>query len=203
MVDSAAWEEVLEWWLGEARRSPEGANQKLDLWWGGSPEIDAEVRARFADLLAQAARGELDDWKETAAGTLALILLFDQVPRNAYRGTADAFRHDARALALACELIDSGSDAELNPVENVFALMPLEHAEDLAMQERCVAKIEALANACGPTWRETLEGFADFARRHRDVIARFRRFPHRNAALGRTSTAEELRYLEDGARFGQ
>jgi uncharacterized protein (DUF924 family) len=203
MVDVAPWEAVLEWWLGEARRRPEGTEGKLGLWWSGSPEIDAQVRERFCDLLAQAARGELDDWKETSAGTLALVLLFDQVPRNAHRGTADAFAYDARALALACELIDAGGDAELSPLENVFLRMPLEHAEDLAMQERCVAEMEALANACDPAWREKVAGFVGFACRHRDVIARFGRFPHRNAALGRESTADEVTYLEDGARFGQ
>lgn len=203
MVEVTAWEDVLEWWLGEARRRPEGTNQKLDLWWSGSPEIDAQVRERFSDLLAQAARGELDHWKETAAGTLALILLLDQVPRNAHRGTADAFAYDALALALACELIDAGGAAELSPVENVFLRMPLEHAEDPAMQQRCVAEMEALASSCDPSWREQVEGFVAFARRHRDVIARFGRFPHRNAVLGRESTAEEIVYLEDGARFGQ
>jgi len=203
MVDAAPWEDVLEWWLGDARRSPDGTDAKLDLWWSASPEIDAQVRERFGELLARAARGELDPWKASAAGTLALVLLFDQVPRNAYRGTANAFTYDGRALALACEMLDAGRDAVLSPIERVFLRMPLEHSEDLAMQERCVAELEALASSCDPSWRENMDGFVDFARRHRDVIARFGRFPHRNGALGRESTAEELTYLEDGARFGQ
>lgn len=203
MVKTQPWEDVLEWWLGEARRRPEGAAEKTELWWSGGAEVDARVRERFADLLARAARGELDAWGETPEGTLALVLLFDQVPRNVHRGTADAFAHDSRALDLARGLIDAGRDAALSPIEHVFLRMPFEHAEDLAMQERCLAEMEALARSCPPEWREKMEGFVDFARRHRDVIARFGRFPHRNAALGRESTPEERAYLEDGERFGQ
>jgi uncharacterized protein (DUF924 family) len=203
VVGAEPWEEVLEWWLGDARRDPEGTAAKKDLWWRGGAEVDRRVRERFAPLLERAARGELDAWKETAHGALALILLFDQVPRNVHRGSREAFAYDDRALALARELIDAGRHTGLSPIEQVFLRMPLEHAEDLALQERCVAEMEQLARTCEPRWRTRLEGFADFARRHRDVIARFGRFPHRNAALGRTSTKQEEAWLKDGERFGQ
>lgn len=203
MTPPEPWQDVLEWWFGEARRRPEVSADKSALWWGGDPEIDARVRARFGRLLERALRGELDAWQETPEGVVALVLLFDQVPRNIHRGTAEAFACDARARALAVALIDAGGDAGLAPIERVFLRLPFEHAEDPALQERAVAELEALARSCGPAWRELLEGYAGYARRHRDVIARFGRFPHRNAALGRASTSEELAYLEDGERFGQ
>ena len=127
-------------------------------------------------------------WPGTA-GLLAQTLVLDQFPRNLFRGQARAFAGDAQARAIALQLIDSGAHLALHPLQRWFVYLPLEHAEDLALQERSVALFSALAADAG------MADALDYAERHRDVIHRFGRFPHRNAALGRASTAEELAYL--------
>lgn len=179
----------------------------LDFWFQGDPAVwrpawftrdrnfDAAIRARFADLVPEGQRGACDDWAGTAEGALALVILLDQFPRNLYRGTSRAFAADARARAVAQVATLRRLDRALTPVQRVFLYLPFEHSESMTDQERSVSLFEALS---GPG----LDQVADYARRHRDVIARFGRFPHRNAALGRVSTAEELAYLaEPGAGF--
>lgn len=156
-------------------------------WWVKDPDFDAEVEARLGDLHREAVAGALDEWAATAEGALALVLLLDQVPRNIHRGTPDAFACDAKARATTKAAIDAGHDRSLGePSQRLFLYMPLEHSESLADQERSVALMASLDN---PHWH-------DFAVRHRDIVARFGRFPHRNAILGRESTAEELAFLE-------
>jgi uncharacterized protein (DUF924 family) len=132
------------------------------------------------------------------------VLLLDQFPRNLQRGTADAYAHDAQALALARRTLERGLARELTPVEHVFLLLPFEHAESLAAQDECVARAERLALDCPPAWREVIRSFVPFAVQHRAIVERFGRFPHRNRVLGRASTPEELAYLAGGAEtFGQ
>ncbi|MEZ4380175.1 MAG: DUF924 family protein [Nannocystaceae bacterium] len=162
-------------------------------WWVKDPDFDAEVAARLGELHRQAAAGALDDWAATAEGALARVLLLDQVPRNIYRDTPAAFASDAQARRATEAALDAGHDAALpEPSQRLFLYLPLEHSESLADQERCVALMAALGNAM---WH-------DYAVRHRDIVARFGRFPHRNAILGRESTAEELAFLEQpGSSF--
>ena len=164
-------------------------------WFRKSDAFDAAVRSRFRDAIDAAQAGALPPaWH---AEPLAEVLLLDQLARNAHRGTARAFAGDARALALAREIVDSGADRALHPLQRWFAYMPLEHAEDLAAQDHAVRLFEALA-AAGPGFDEAL----DYARRHRDVIRRFGRFPHRNAVLGRASTPDEIAFLrQPGSSF--
>jgi uncharacterized protein (DUF924 family) len=180
------------------------AEDVLDFWFQGDPTVwrpcwftrdrnfDAAIRARFADLLPAALAGQHDAWATTPEGALALVITLDQFPRNLHRATPRAFAADAKALTLATAAIAAGHDKALTPMQRVFLYLPFEHSESLADQDRSVALFESLGIA----------NVTDYAHRHRDVILRFGRFPHRNAALGRASTPEELAYLaEPGAGF--
>jgi uncharacterized protein (DUF924 family) len=187
--------DVLSFWFGAAGRP-------RDEWFRASHAFDAEIRARFGEALERAARGGLDDWRSTPRGRLALVVLLDQFSRNAFRGMPAAFAQDPRARALALEGIDAGEDRSLAPLERSFLYMPLVHAEDVAVQDRAVALFEELASAAPPDLAGYLESAAKFARAHRDIVARFSRFPHRNAILGRDSTAEEAEFLQQpGSSF--
>lgn len=193
---------VIEFWFGTSGSEAERAEAKSALWWSGKPETDEDIRARFADLHARAVSGQLEDWAETAKGRLALIIVLDQFSRNLHRGTADAFACDARAVALVLEGVGRGHDTELSTIERHFFYMPLMHSEELAEQDRGIELFAANLESAEPALRESCESFLDFAHRHRDIVARFGRFPHRNETLGRTSTNEELAFLEQpGSSF--
>lgn len=181
---TAPWEAVLDFWFGPGME---------ERWFRKDPAFDAEVRASLLPHLEAATAGRYDDWLEAPRGTLALVILLDQVPRNLYRDDPRAFAQDAAALRLARQAVDRGQDRALSEVERLFLYLPFEHSESLADQEDCVRLVSALDGK--PEWR-------DYSIKHRDVIARFGRFPHRNAALGRESTAEEEAFLEQpGSSF--
>ncbi|CAD5107316.1 DUF924 family protein [Zestomonas carbonaria] len=198
----AAWQPLLDWWFGAGGAAAEVAGQRQRLWFGKRDSQDAEARERFGEWVGQALDGGLGDWAATPDGWLALILLLDQLPRMIYRDSPRAFAGDARAQALVAEGLEKGFEAGLPPIRQVFVYLVLEHAEDLAQQQRSVERFQALLDAAPAAERELFAGFLDYAERHREVIARFGRYPHRNAALGRPSTAEELAYLQEpGAGF--
>jgi len=182
-------EEVLGFWFTRPGDPEHG--RPRDLWWRKDPTFDADVRARFLALHEAAAAGACDHWQATARGTLALTIVLDQFPRNMFRGSPRAFATDAEALAVAEAAIGRGFDRALPPVERKFFYLPFEHAENLAVQERAVALFAALP--ASPTHDKDLA----VVRRHREIIARFARFPHRNSALGRVSTAEETVFLTE------
>ncbi|HUP22505.1 MAG TPA: DUF924 family protein [Thermoanaerobaculia bacterium] len=197
-------EAVLDFWFGESVADPSAAAARSSVWYGASPDIDRQIAGRFGGWVEAAAAGELDVWQATARGRLALVILLDQFPRNLHRGSGAAFDHDPRALELAREGAANGHLDELQPIEQVFLLMPYQHTEDLALQREGVAHYERIARAASPSWRAQLENALDFARRHLTIVERFGRFPHRNGALGREATPAERRYLEEGGeRFGQ
>jgi len=196
-------EKFLEFWFADATYSPGRASARSEMWFGDSPVFDRECRMRYGVLLESAGRGALEAWRATARTALALVVLLDQIPRNIFRGTARMYEFDARALATAVAACDVGFAAQIHPIEAAFLYMPFEHAENPAMQERGVAGLEALAAAAPLGFQEIVAGFADYARRHREVIRRFGRFPHRNAVLGRPSTLDEQAYLRGGGEtFG-
>ena len=179
---------VLDYWFGAPGDAEHGQHRAL--WFQKRASTDTAIRERFGALVEAALAGGLTDWDATPEGTLARILLLDQFTRNIYRDTARAFSGDALALAAAEALCAHGEDQQLMPVARVFAWLPFEHAEDLAQQDRAVALFATL--------RDGSAGFDstyDYALRHREVIARFGRFPHRNGLLGRTDTAEEAAFL--------
>lgn len=161
-------------------------------WFVRDDAFDAELRQRFGPLLLDARQGELVHWSESPDGALALVILLDQLSRNIHRGTPEAFASDGMALAIAERAVDQGDDLRLTPEQRGVLYMPFEHSESLADQDRGVALFEALG-----------EGEAlDYMRRHREIIARFGRFPHRNTILGRNSTPEEIEFLKQpGSSF--
>jgi uncharacterized protein (DUF924 family) len=197
--------DVLNYWFGQLPRKAlsESAQwelvKRLPLWagkWGRLLwDVDADVRSRFSADLARAARGEYDDWVSDPTGRLALVLLLDQFSRNIHRGTPDAFAYDTQTLPIALEGIARREDKSFYPVARSFFYLPLVHQEDVAHQERAVALYsEALRESRGLQWI-ILRAEYWSALRHRQIIRRFGRFPHRNRILARTSTREELRFL--------
>jgi uncharacterized protein (DUF924 family) len=202
--------EVLEYWFGHGPFDAARLQERSTFWFGGNspPAVvaarDDEIRQELEPLLERAARGELAAWASGPKRRLALIILFDQVPRNAYRGTAAAFAFDREALALAAEGMQLAADAALDPLERLFFYLPLEHAESMEAQEAAVAAFDRLVAEAPPQLRDFCATTAGYARQHRDIIAQFGRFPHRNAVLGRASTAAEIEWLaENSETFGQ
>ncbi|AFU98121.1 DUF924 family protein [Simiduia agarivorans] len=176
-------EVILDFWFDEIQPAQ---------WWKKVPAFDQQIRRRFGQWLLAARTGELDHWAVDAWGTLALVIVLDQFSRNIYRDSAEAFAGDARALALASVAVDAGWDQQLNNAQKHFLYMPFMHSESLALHDRALQLFSALEG----------EDPAAFERRHRDIIERFGRYPHRNEALGRVSTAEELAFLQTpGSRF--
>jgi uncharacterized protein (DUF924 family) len=190
-------ESLLEFWFGDSMTSEAAARDRVGVWFVANDAFDALCR-RFGDLPERAASGELDCWLGEARPALALVLAVDQLPRNLFRGTPRAFAFDLRAQSAATDAVASGFDASLHPLERSFLYLPFEHAEDLALQERSVALYEALERDAPAGLADVFTSFSDYARRHRDVIARFGRFPHRNAILQRAPTAAEAAWLEGG-----
>lgn len=190
-----------DYWFGGAADDEAGKRQSK-LWWGKDPDVDAQLEMRFGNLVAVARAGKLEHWSETARGCLGLILLTDQLPRNIFRGTPQAFGSDPQALAMCRAGLERGYDRLLRPMERVFFYLPLEHAESMAEQDRAVALYTALFQQVPQAVMEQYRGFLTYALRHRKVIERFGRFPHRNAILGRESTPEELAFLQQpGSSF--
>ncbi len=179
----ADFAEVLDFWFGAPDSAERGRSREI--WWGKSESFDAEVRRRFLPLWEEAARGGLERWREAPLAALALIVVLDQFPRNMFRGSARAFSSDALALAAARDALERSFDRLLSRHERTFIYLPFEHAEDLAAQRRSLA----LFGVHDPD-------NVEIARRHYEIIARFGRFPHRNAALGRESTPEEIEFLK-------
>jgi uncharacterized protein (DUF924 family) len=196
-------DEILSFWFRDCRNDPEKAAALNREWFGGGDALDETIRTRFASTIDAAAAGELSEWRESTAGRLALILLLDQFPRNVHRGTARAFAFDEQAREISKSLIERGL-FELSPPEQVFAILPLMHSEELADQERSLEIFDRCVQLAPPAWQPLLEKSREFARDHHNVVARFGRFPQRNATLGRTSTGEEEYYLASEAKdWGQ
>jgi uncharacterized protein (DUF924 family) len=177
LIEELTPNDIIQFWF-----SPETRPH----WFVASDAFDARVRERFGALSERARAGELDDWAKTPEGSFALILLLDQVPRNIHRRTAQAFRSDGKALELAKGALAAGFHMSVDEDKRLFLYLPLQHAEDMAAQEEAVALVEALGD----------EEHTDYAIRHRDIIRRFGRFPHRDAQLGRTSTEAEIEFLK-------
>jgi uncharacterized protein (DUF924 family) len=163
-----------------------------DRWFEKDEAFDETLRSRFLALHERAAAGELKEWESSVEGTLALLLLFDQFPRNMFRGTARAFATDELARAIAAGALLKGFDAQVAPELRQFFYLPFEHSEDMADQERAIALYTAAGDQDGLKWAQT----------HADIIRRFGRFPHRNPMLGRTTTPEEQTFLEQGGFAG-
>lgn len=195
-------DELLDFWFGDDTDDAVVAEAKAELWWGNRLETDELLQSRFGAAASAAAADILDHWTGSPRGRLALILLLDQLPRSIHRATPAAFAQDARARQVAEQGLDSGADRLLRPIERLFFYLPFEHSEELVDQDRSVELYRELVIAVPTAHRETFSSFFDYAVRHRDVIRKFGRFPHRNQILGRESTPEEIAFLEQpGSSF--
>lgn len=197
-MKTTAFEDVLKFWFPSLPHGDLAARVRQFDWWfrGGG---DAAIGSRFSPLLECAIRGELDDWDREPRSLLALILVLDQFSRTIYRGHARSYAQDEKACALAIKGIANGHYATLEtPWERTFFFLPLGHAEDLQHIEMAIDLADQLVSDSPLEYRSLLEFSAAQARRHRDVIARFGRQPHRNDILGRQSTPAELEYLATG-----
>jgi uncharacterized protein (DUF924 family) len=188
-------EDVLAFWFAD------GPDAMRAVWFERDAAFDGACRQRFSGTLHDARRGFLDLWADTPQGALALCIVLDQFSRNLFRDGAEAFASDAKARAVSRQAIAQGFDGQLTPAERVFLFLPLEHSEDPRDQDELVRLFETLADVPGMAGPESV---IDYAHRHRDVIRLFGRFPHRNAVLGRVSTAAEKAYLaQSGADFAR
>ncbi len=203
-MDNPDIQRVLDFWFCDSELDSPQLDSRMDRWFGASDELDAQIHEEFGTLIEQATAGRLDDWTKTPKGRLALIILLDQFCRNVYRGSAGAYTHDKTALKIAIEGTMAGDHKQLNSFERMFFFMPLQHSESLKIQEKSVGIFNALAETVSGTLHETFLAAAQFAELHRDIVAEFGRFPHRNAVLGRPNSSAEATYLaDDNPSFGQ
>lgn len=194
---------ILDFWFGDGLQLGWPSTERAKLWFGGDYAQDMYIRARFGIRVEEAIDGGMPEWEQALTDRLALILLLDQFSRNVHRRKARAFEGDVRAQRIVLQTLALEEDRELPLVGRVFLYMPLMHAESPALQDECVRLFETLVHKGTPEQKEKLSGFLSSARQHQDIVARFGRFPHRNAVLGRRSTPEEEVYLQSASRFGQ
>jgi uncharacterized protein (DUF924 family) len=201
---------VRDFWFGKLPLSAQALNQRLAFWFPEDESADAArprdeaIRVRFGDLTERAARGDLASWADSPRRCLSLIILLDQFPRNIYRGTARAFACDEQALAVTLSGLQSAADGALDIVERIFFYMPLQHSEVREVQDESVAAYRRLLTEAPQELRGTFESSLKSAEKHRSIVERFGRFPHRNRVLARVNTAEEEAWLRAGGdRMGQ
>lgn len=188
---------ILRFWFGDSQTEEASYQQRRKLWFGKHPEFDAAIRQQFHTTYEQAAAGELEHWQQFPLGCLALVIVLDQFPRNMFRDTPRAFATDPQALRVAQQTILQKFDQRLKPIQRIFIYLPFEHSENLEHQNQSVAFSRQLQIDA-----PELSDVFDYAVRHRVVIERFGRFPHRNRFLGRESTPEEIEFLKQpGSSF--
>lgn len=194
--------DVLDFWFGSISSTEQYRRGRNKLWFGGGQQVDDEIRTRFGSLIDAAGEGALGHWKNEPESLLALVILLDQFSLNVYRDQVRSYELCDLALPLSLEAIEKGFDRALHPLQRTFLYLPLEHAEDLRLQQRAVTLFTQMRDeAPDEFWRSWHQDSLDFAVRHLRVIERFGRFPHRNEALGRSSNAEEKAFLAQGQPF--
>ena len=198
------FEAVLDFWFGEWHNNvPDETQQKN--WFDGGDTFDFAIKKKFTTTLLASSRGELDAWELTPRGRLAFVIVLDQFPRNIFRGTANAFLYDEKALSLARDGVEFGHHTPLRAIEKMFLYMPYQHSESLKIQKEGLALYEAIfAETSNDKEHAICKQAFEFAQQHYQLIERFGLFPHRNKVLGRQSTVQEESYLAHGGkRFGQ
>ena len=201
--DQAEQQRILTFWLGDDPFDPAAVKQCEGIWYDGSSELDREIRAKFGSVFERACSESLLHWCDSTQGALALVILLDQFSRNLHRGTAKAFAQDALARAVSKRAINTELDKEMSVIGRIFLLHPFHHSESILDQDYACIKIDDLIEEGHPDWKDTLDSTHSWFRRHRDIVRRFARFPHRNEVLGRESTSAELLYLTNSRHFGQ
>ncbi len=195
---------LLTFWFADAVTDAQAAEKRYAFWFEAGPHIDAQLRDRFSGVYAQARSGGLQAWQTAARSCLALVIALDQLPRNLFRGTPAAFGTDLQAQQICQYGLEKMYLTQLTPVEQAFFLMPLQHAEDITLQEASVRHCKTLLAQAPSEWHAFLSSWLDFAHKHLTIMQRFGRFPHRNAILGRRSTPDEQAFLDSGSgSFGQ
>lgn len=200
---------ILDYWFGsndkenyQERSNTEIAHTQSSLWWQKQDATDTDIRQRFEPILKAITVGEYDHWLEDPQGRLAIIIVLDQFTRNMYRGLPETFAYDALALHLCLQGIKQGQDKQLSLIERVFFYLPLEHSESIKMQHLSIEKFQQIADEASDEFASSASGFLDFAHKHKVIIERFNRYPHRNEILKRASTNEELAFLQEpGSSF--
>ena len=196
--------EICTFWLSNSLKTPEFAVLRKDWWYKGGKLVDEEIQERFADCVDKACNGELMVWNNVPDGALALILLLDQFTRNLYRNTVNAYRGDLLAYQTVQETIQKGLDLDLHPVKRIWLYHPFHHSESLEQQDYGIALLQQIHEGAPRVWREYIKQSIVGWTRHRDIVAQFGRFPHRNEVLSRPSTPEEIEFLAShGDFFGQ
>ncbi|WP_068467764.1 DUF924 family protein [Candidatus Protochlamydia phocaeensis] len=194
-------QQILDFWFGPLSGPDSYPTDKVSIWLANSPDIDRQIREEFAFDVQNAINGDLNSWRDTPKGRLALILLLDDFSRIIYRNTPQAFASDAMAKGLVLEGIQRGDDKKLYPIERAFFYLPLEHSEDPKLQALSVNVYKQLFEQAPDKIKSQMQQFYQYALFNQQVISRFGRFPHRNAILGRTSTPEEIIYLNQRGSF--
>ena len=196
--------EISEFWLRQSLTSPDAAAGRRDFWYRGGDAVDNEIRERFIGLVTKACDGELTEWGRTPEGAFVLIILLDQFTRNMFRNFPGAYAGDALALSVVSDAIDNALDRELHPVQRIWLYHPFHHSEVAAEQDRGIRLLHDIRDTASEEWRPYIERSITGWTRHRNIVARFGRFPHRNHVLGRDSTLDESAFLEaEGESFGQ
>lgn len=195
-------EDVLDFWFGELDEHGCASPNQRKLWWTKSEDFDQAIRANFVSDYEAVVAGDRERWRSTPHGALAYIIVLDQFSRNMFRNTSKMFAADPLAREACWEGLDAGFDTELGFDERVFFYLPLEHSEEVADQERCNELFTKLCETAPESLERDAEYYLDFAKKHRAIIERFGRYPHRNEILGRVSTKEELEFLKQpGSSF--
>lgn len=203
-MNHSSAQDIVSYWLADSAQSAEKAMARHDVWYQGGNAVDEEIRHHFLDCVLQARDEVLGTWESSPDGALALVIALDQFTRNLFRGTPEAYSGDTLAQAIAHRAINAGHDRKLSVPARIFLYHPFHHSETASEQNRGVALLQGLEQEVTDEWRayvqRSVKGFGG----HRDVVVRFGRFPHRNRTLGRTSTTEELTYLESEPKtYGQ
>lgn len=197
------WKEILDFWFGELDEHGLPDSFHRNRWFRATRAFDQEIRRRFISMVLFASEDGLRHWRSEPGGALAEILLLDQFTRQIYRGSALAFQNDPLAIRLCKQALKRGHDMALPPVQRAFMYMPLQHSEKLEDQDLSVECYEQLRASTEGIAGEFMDSFLQSAKDHHQIIEKFGRFPHRNAALKRRSGLQEKEYLQSGKRFGQ
>lgn len=196
-------EQVLRYWFDGAEHDLELLRARSKIWYSFSSERDEEIERKFSTLLHEIVRGHRQDWSETSAGSLALVLVLDQFTRQIYRKKAEAFAYDEQALAIAYSAIGRGLDQEMSIPGRLFLYHPFQHSEKVKDQEFGVQIVRNVLNQCDEKWHDYVKESLRFFEEHCEIVRRFGRFPHRNEVLDRESTPEELEFLRTASSYGQ
>lgn len=194
-------DEILKFWFGRVEETIVPSENRARIWFGESPDVDAEIKEKFSDDLERAVDGKCTDWETDPRGQLALIIVLDQFSRHIHRDTPQAFAQDNYALGICTKGMEKQDDHSLSLIERVFYYFPLLHSEEIDFQEKSIRAYQMLVELAFPETQVIYESFFKFANHHYGIVRRFGRFPQRNAILGRESTDEEIKYIKESERY--